>query len=768
MQTNKRLLFLFTLFVFFNQFVLFAQNTGRQNPIDTAKLLKANGISAPASKVEVEPAPVGSVNRQVVRNDYQSVAKPPTSEVFGASFFSNESLSFEPNLRIGIPPNYILGPDDELTINVSGYQEMNIKTPVQPEGSIFIQQVGTVSVNGLTIEDATVRIRDKMSQTAYPSLRAGASRLTITLSKIRSIHITAIGAAKSGNFTVSSLSSLFNSLYLCGGPGAINTYRNIELIRNNKIIQHIDIYQFLTRGDQRGNVSLREGDVINFPVYKKRVTIAGAVKRPGVFELKDGETLDDLLFFAGGYTNKAYKASIKVKQNTDTERKIKNILKLEISTYMPADGDEFEVEEILNIVENAVSINGAVYRPGEFELTPGLTISGLIKRSGGLRENAFTDRATLTRMHPDGTSENFTFNVANIMKGGADDMQLIKKDVINIAAINDFKSTYAVTIAGEVRKPGSFPYQENLSLRDLFFMAGGFTDAASPYHVEIGRRIINERINKDADSIAIVYDVNIEKALNIENNKFILKPFDVVTVRKNPGYTEQKSVNITGEVNYPGAYTIGSKKERISDLIKRAGGLTSLANPNGVFLIRNTAQTNDSQQQVAKTIQTSIKDTSVKVLEDITRTNFRIPIDINTAMNNPGSLQDYILEDHDEIQILKFDPLVKLSGEVLISTKTGFIEGKNIQYYLSQAGGTTDNARRSKIYVLYANGHIKRTKNGIFGIFRSYPRVEEGAEIVVPKKIEKKGTDATTVVSTLGTFISLISLVIITITTLKK
>ncbi|OCX54047.1 hypothetical protein BEL04_07165 [Mucilaginibacter sp. PPCGB 2223] len=749
---------------------MFAQAIGRQLPVDTSKLGKGNGntgIPNP-NKVDVEPTVIAPVNRTPVKNDYQTVAKLPTSEVFGASFFTNESLSFEPNLRIGIPPNYILGPDDELTINVSGYQEMNIKTPVQPEGSVFIPQVGAVNVNGLTIEDAIARIRDKMSQTAYPSLRVGSSKLSVTLSKIRSIHITAVGAAKSGNFTISSLSSLFNSLYLCGGPGAINTYRNIELIRNNKVIQHIDIYQFLTRGDQRGNVSLRENDVINFPVYKKRVTVNGAVKRPGIFELKDGETLDDLLFFAGGYTDKAYKASIKVKQNTDTERKIRTVFKQGISTYVPTDGDEFDVEEILNTVENAVSIKGAVYRPGEFELTPGLTISALIKHAGGLRENVFTDRATLTRTHPDGTMENFTFNVASVMKGGADDMQLIKRDVINIATINEFKSIYTVNITGEVRKPGSFPYQENLSLRDLFFLAGGFTDAASSYHVEIGRRIINERTNRDADSIATVYDVNIEKALNIENDKFILRPFDIVTVRKNPGYTEQRTVNVSGEVNYPGAYTIGSKKERVSDLIKRAGGLTALANPNGVFLIRSTPEVNDSQKQAAKLIQSSIKDTSVKVLEDITRTNFRIPIEVKTVLSNPGSLQDYILEDHDEIQVSKFDPLVKLSGEVLISTKTGFVEGKSIQYYLSQAGGTTDNARRSKIYVLYANGHIKRTKNGVFGIFRSYPKVEEGSEIVVPKKMEKKGVDVGSTVSTLGTLISLISLVVVTISTIKK
>lgn len=733
-----------------------------------ARLSKSSTQAITQSKVNVDPTVVSQSVRQTSKSDYQVYQKGPGSNVFGSSFFDTPSLSFEPNLRVATPVNYVLGPDDELVVNVSGYQETNIRTTVQPEGAIFIPQVGSISVTGLTIEDATTRIRDKMSQTAYPSIKNGLSKLIISLSKIRSINITIIGAAKPGNYLTSSLSTVFNSLYQCGGPGDINTYRDIELIRNNKVFQKIDIYQFLTKGDQKGNVQLKENDVINFPVYKKRVTISGQVKRPGVFELKEGETFENLLFFAGGYTEKAYKATIKVKQVTDTERKIKDISKQELLAYLPSNGDEFQVDAILERSENAVTIDGAVYRPGEFELTPGITIKTLINKAGGLVENVFKERATLTRVHPDGTKENITFNVAEVMNGGAGNIPLIKNDVISIAAADEFKSVYTVSIAGEVRKPGEYPFKENLSLKDMFFVAGGFTDAASSYHVEVSRRIVSERLDSKTDSIAKVFDLNIEKGLQIENNKFILLPYDKITVRKNPGYIEQKIVSIEGEVNFPGSYTIESKKEHISDLIKRAGGLTPMAYSKGIFLIRNTSADAAQQAQNVRIVQTSIKDSSSKVIEDVARINFRIPVNIEEVLKRPGSIEDYILEDKDEIQVLKTDPLVKLSGEVLSSTKTGYVEGRNLGYYLSQAGGTTDNARRSKIYVLYANGNIGRTNNGFFGIFRSYPKVEAGSEIIVPRKVDKKGLDVQATVGLTSAFVSLVSLIIVTISALKK
>jgi protein involved in polysaccharide export with SLBB domain len=731
--------------------------------------LKRDSLSkVESSKVTVEPTVIPTVTRGTQKDDYLTTPKPHTSGVFGSSFFDSPSLSFEPNLRIATPTNYILGPDDELAINVSGYQEINLKTTIGPEGTILIPQVGTIELSGLRIDDAIARIKNRMAQTAYPSLKNNLSRLTVSLGKIRSIHITAIGAYKPGNFTVSSLTTVYNALLACGGPGDINTYRNIELLRNNKIFTTIDLYQFLTRGDQKGNVVLKDGDVISFPVYKKHVSISGQVKRGGVFELKDNENLEDLLFFAGGYTDKAYKAQITVKQITDFERKIRTIYRADIPNFKPLDGDEFTVDTVLDRIENGVAIAGPLYRAGDYELTPGLTVGVLVQRAGGLMEGAFTDRATLTRKHPDGTLDNITFNLKDILNGRAADIPLVKYDVVNIATSAEFKTLYTIQIEGEVKKPGSYPYKANLSLKDIFFAAGGFTDAASSYRVEVSRRLTTERLNKDVDSIATVLVFNTDKDLTIENNRFILQPNDVINVRRNPAYIEQQKVSVQGEVYYPGIYVLESKSEHVSSILKRTGGLTALAYKKGIYLLRHTAQDNEEEQAIIQNIQKNIKDSTSKVIEDASKTNFRIPINLDKVLNQPGSIEDYQLLDGDQILVSRIDPLVKVSGQVLSATKTGFIKGKHLNYYLTQAGGTAERARKSKIYVLYADGHIKRVNNGFLGLFRSYPPIETGAQIIVPKKIDTVGMSPTEIIGLTTGIVSTLTLIVLTITSLRK
>lgn len=712
----------------------------------------------------------GLTPRQLAQNEYQVYKKTPTPDIFGSDLFNTPSLSFQPNLRIATPGNYVLGPDDELDITVSGYQETSLNLTVSPEGNISIPQVGNIKVLGISIDDAIAAIKSRMGQTAYPSLRNGTSRLTVTLGKIKSIRVTIIGAQKPGNFTVSSLTTVFNALYECGGPGDINTYRNIELIRNNRVYKRIDLYQFITKGDQDANVLLKENDVINFPVYKKHVSISGQVKRPGNFELKENETFNDLLVFAGGYTDAAFKASVKVRQITDTERRIKDVLKASMSVYIPSNGDSFQVDAVLDRVENAVSISGAVYRPGEFELTQGLTIGGLIRKAGGLTENVYTDRAILTRTNPEnGTKEDITFNVKNVMNGGSEDIALFKRDVITLATTNQFISSYNVQILGEVRNPGTLVYSKGMSLKDVFFLANGFTDAASSFHVEVSRRLTSERSNKSADTIAKVFDFTTTKDLAIENSKFLVQPFDVITVRRNPGYVEQQRVTITGEVNFPGSYTIESKKERVSNLLKRAGGLTAEAYSKGMFLIRPDVS-NIAQTTTIRNIQRSIRDTTNAVVEEIVRTNNRIAIDLEKVLKEPGSIEDYVLLDGDQVQVLKTDPLVKVNGEVQYATKTSFVEGQPLQYYLGQAGGVSQFAKRRKIFVIYANGDTRRTHNGFLGLFRSYPKIEEGSEIVVPKKVVHTGggislAEITTITTAI---ISLSSLIIVTITSLRR
>jgi len=712
--------------------------------------------------------PITFNKREVPVNDYKTFSNSTSSKVFGSELFSTPSLSFEPNLRIATPTNYIIGPDDELLINVSGYQEANLKLPIQPEGSISIPQVGMLNVAGLTMNEASSKIKARMAQTAYPTISAGRTQVSITLGKIRSIHITVVGATKPGNYTVSSLTTVFNALFICGGPGAIHTFREIELIRNNRVYKKIDLYKFLTRGEQSGNVLLQENDVINFPVYKNQVKIAGEVKRPGIFEILPVEKLDNILFFAGGYTEKAYKASIKVKQITDTERRIKDISKLDFANYSPSNGDEFTVDAILERIDNAVSISGGVYRPGEFELIPNLTLKGLIEKAGGLVEGVFKDRGILIRIKEDKTKETIPFNVGTVINGQTD-FNLVKGDQIQIATLNQFRQDYTVTIEGEVRKPGTYPFTEKLALKDLFFQAGGFTDAGSTYHLEVSRRIISERSEKPTDSIAKVFDINLEREISLMDDQFVLQANDIVTVRKNPGYIAQQRVSISGEINYPGTYTIQRKNEKISDLVKRAGGLTAYANMKGIFLIRNnttSATVKRDKAEKVTAIKEDLKDSSIDVVQDILNPTTKIAINYKEIEKNPLSNDNYILLEGDNIEIPVFDPLVKMSGEVLMPTQTNF-EGKLLRYYLGKSGGTTDNAKRSKIFVIYANGEVNQTNNGFFGILRSFPKIEAGTEIIVPNKAEKRKFNTGEAVGISTALVSLVSLVLITISALK-
>ncbi len=573
--------------------------------------------------------------------------KTSASTIFGSSFFNSPSLSFGPGLRTTPPANYTLGPGDELLINISGSQELNIRPIVQPGGTVLIPRVGTVNVAGLPVYAAATRIKTKLIQTAYPSLSSGASKLIVSPGKQRDIHITIIGASKPGIYPVSPLATVFNVLNLCGGPGDIYTYRNVELIRNTKRYAVIDLYKFLTSGDLSGNIPLKDSDIINFPVYKKRVSISGQVKTNGIFELNDGENFEKLLFFAGGYTSNAYKASVRVKQLSDNGSRIKDIPASELSAYLPTEGDEFTVDAIADH-ENSVSIGGAVNKSGKFEITPGLTIAAVLKRAGGLQNDAFTNRAILTRTYPDGRIQNVVFDLAKIMNDEHADIPLIKRDVIKIAAIND-NTDYKVQITGEVNNPGEFAYTEGLSLKNILNLAGGFTGVAPLYYIEVSRHIISNQ--SIIDSVATAFTVSTDKDIDIEKNKFILQPFDIVTVR-NPGYEAPQSVSISGEVVNPGIYTIQSKKEHISDLIKLAGGLTSFANSDSLYLVRQAGS--DNAQQSA-----AVKNTSA---------NSGILINLKKITVNPASVENYVLSGGDVVQILKMGSLAK-GNDVALSKK---------------------------------------------------------------------------------------------------
>ncbi len=725
-----------------------------------------------ATDSQADPAAAGNLRGQTT-NEYQSIEKaaPGKISVFGAQLFTTASLSFEPNLRIATPVDYILGPDDELLLNIYGVQEASFRLLVQPEGIVTIPQVGLIHVAGLPFEEASKQIKDKLARTVYRSMSTGATNMSITLGKIKSIHVTILGATKPGNYTVSSLTTLFNALYLAGGPdNNIGSYREIELIRSNKIYRTVDLYEFLTLGNAKDNVLLKEGDVINIPVYKNRVTITGQVKRPGTYEILEGENTEKLIFYAGGFNEQAYTASLKITRLTDKQRSVKDLSRTQFKTYFPGKGDEFLVSAILDKYENRIRINGAIYREGQYELTPGLTLGGLIKKADGVKPDAFLQRGLLTRTRDDQTIETIPFSVRSAINGDSD-IVLKKEDIINIASIFDLRDALSVTINGEVHKPGTFLYKKNYYLGDLLFEAGGFTSAASSYRVEIARRMQYEDGTTLSDSVAQILNISTDKELNMQGGQYPLQPFDIVTVRRNPGYFEQKQVKIGGEVMYPGTYTIQSKKEKVSDLLHRAGGFTSAAYAEGVYLTRRNSNTAEEQKEkIDKATAINLKGSDSVLAEKIVAPVSKIPVNVKAILANPNAPEDITLSEGDEITVPRIDELVKVTGEVYSPTAIKFLQGQGLKYYIGRAGGFNDYARPSKTYVIYANGQVAKTRNALFGIIRTYPKIKTGTEIFIPKivKTERKRLSTGEVVGLTSVLVSIAGVTISLINSLKK
>lgn len=667
------------------------------------------------------------------------------SKIFGKELFSNAATTFEPNLRLATPLNYVIGTADQLLIDIYGYSEVSYQLTVSPEGTINIPYAGLVQVGGLTVEAATSRIRNKLSP-IYSGLQTGNTKLSVAIGNIRSIKVILTGeVTKPGTYTLPSLATVFNALYSSGGPTDNGSFRNIEIIRNGRKVGTLDVYDFLLRGDLKNNIRLQDQDIIRVPTYQKRVEIVGEVKRPAVFEMKNGEDLKDLLNFAGGFTERAYQARIKVLKNTATERKIADIVADAFATYLPESGDKYFVNEILDRFENRVSIVGAVFRPGEYELTSGLTLKQLVEKAEGLKEDAFINRAYITRLLPNNQTELLSFDLGKVMSGKAADITLRREDVINISSIFELREEYAVSIDGEIRRPGSFPYAENMSLEDLIIQAGGFKESASPQRVEISRRVVNngEAAASASAKTAEVFQVEVNRNLSLVAAKFILKPFDIITVRSLPGYEVQKQVRVEGEVLYPGIYSITRKDERISDLITRAGGLTELAYAEGASLKREgrmdtqlDKEKEDQKLLQFKKVQKEAKDSTAVELENkVARNNF-VGINLETILDKPGRRDDLFLEEGDIISIPKELQTVKVSGEVLSPNTVIYTKSRGFKQYVNNAGGFSQNALRKGSYIIYANGSVRSTKRFLF--FNNYPLVKTGAEIFVPKQEEKR------------------------------
>jgi protein involved in polysaccharide export with SLBB domain len=695
--------------------------------------------------------------------------------IYGSELFANEN-GFGENQNIATPLNYEVGTNDVLKLVVYGVQEYSSDLDVSKEGTVLIDNVGRVKVAGLTIEAATTRIKQQMANTAYPSLRSGESKLALTVGDTRTIQVTIIGAQRSGNYNVSSLSTILNALTEAGGPNEIGSYRNIELIRNNKLFKKIDLYAFMQNGDQSQNMGLKDRDVIRVPAYKGRVEIKGQVKRPGIFEINGtAENFNQFLQYAGGFDDTAYTAWVKVIQKNDKEKSVKDLSTKEFASYQPQGGDIIQVSKILDRFQNRVKLSGAVFRPDVYELTEGMRISDLIQKADGLKEDAYIGRAQLIRLKPNLLKELVSINLGKaLQKGSEENIYLQREDELYINSIVDLRDSLTVDLLGEVRSEGRFNYVDSMTVKDLILMAGGFKYEASK-QIEVARLIQNEGGTVTNNKVATILStvVNGDLSFNPGQENFVLQPMDVVTITKKVGYTNPEVVSITGQVNNVGKYTLSSRVERVSDIVKRAGGLIGQAYGEGAFIKRSrfnidTLRSDESktsveqayikkfkaQQNAAKTeVKTSLmeedglvdtqkqnkknlKDTLDILYKELENDYYQIAIDINLIMDKPGSELDLVLRDKDEIVIPKTDNRVKISGGVLRPTNIVYRDGLSIGDCISAAGGISEYARRGRAYVIYANGKSKRTVH--FGVFRINPTIKPGSELVLPETDVKK------------------------------
>ena len=627
------------------------------------------------------------------------IVKP---QVFGMSMFAAGGLSFEPDLRIATPKNYQLGPDDELNIDIFGNALDNYKVKVNTEGTIRILNLSPIYVNGLSIEAASERIVGRLRQ-LYQGINMPGSGVSaqITLGNIRSIKVTITGeVTKPGSYTISSLATVFNALYAAGGPSENGSFRNIRVIRDNKIVKILDLYDFLLRADQKDNIRLQDQDVIRIAEYETRVEVSGEVKRPMIFEVEKTENLKDLLRFAGGFTDKAYTYTIGLKRNTARELRLINISQDEVATFMPQRGDKYTVGKILERFENRVTIKGSVFREGDFAIENGMsTVKELIKKAEGLKEDAFTNRATISRQKEDNDVMVIAFDLGKLMRGEIADIPLKREDVIMIRNIKSLREKRVISIEGEVNKAGKFDFVEGLTIADVIVLANGFTDGASNAKIELSRRVKDDTLGLGHEQNVRIESFEIDKNLKIrtEDARVVLQPFDKIYVHKSPRYENQKSVYIGGEVRYPGAYTIKDRTQRITDLVELAGGLKDGAFPKGATFSRDST---------------------------------KIALDLSTILKVPSVTENILLLDGDHLFVPRELQTVKLSGELLNPTSVAYRPNQGLRAYIAQAGGLTDKASKRRIFVRYANGFSDQTRK--FWFFTFYPKVEQGSEIIVP------------------------------------
>lgn len=684
--------------------------------------------------------------------------------IFGADLFRDQSISFEPSMNIPTPIDYILGAGDEIVINIWGAAEANYQLTIGPEGVIRIPNLGPIQLDGLSMQDARDRILNRL-QDIYSGLRPNQPEnantfAEVSIGNIRSIKVTIMGEVmQPGTYTVSSLSTVFNALYAAGGPTDSGTFRNIQIIRGSEIAATLDIYDFLVYGDQSDNIRLRDQDIIKIDPYINRVRLKGEVKRPGIFEMKEGETLSDLIEFTSGFTENAYTKRLVLRRSTDIQQSISDVKWPEGGDLVMRGGDELRVGQLLPRFANRVEIEGAVMREGEFELDEGMMLTDLIEKAEGLRDDAYRERGIIFRTQDDLTMESIAFSVDDILDGSASDIALKRDDIVQISSLFDLREEYTIRVSGAVNEAGEFDYAEGLTISDAIYLADGFTESAAPYKVEVARRMTGlDRFTK-GDQLAERFEFDVNENLEFVNGQedFELKPFDQVFIRRQPNYREQQTVEVSGEVNFPGSYVLDNRNARISDLVEWSGGLSEFAYPQGASLTRRIDQEEDAMQDL---------EISEELFEVEDRGSSRVGIRLVEIMQNPGGPQDLRLEAGDVLEIPQELQTIRVEGEVLFPVSIRYDEGMSVKDAINRAGGFTDRALEKRTYVVYANGEVDRSKRFLF--FRNDPTLEPGATVVIPREEETEPMSPQERIAIYSTLVSMAAIVTNTIFQIRR
>ena len=684
---------------------------------------------------------------------YDDELKKDKRKIFGHDVFNNKNLTFESSMNLATPQNYRLGPGDVVNVDIWGASQESVSETISPDGTITIEGIGVIQLGGLSVSQAKARLKRELGP------RYQGSKIDLTVGQTRTITISVIGEVKvPGTYTMSAFATVYNALYMAGGPNEIGTLRNVKVYRNGKLLSNVDVYDFLLNGKLTGDVRLQDNDVVTVAPYEALVNITGKVKRPMFYEMKKTESAATLLRYAGGFKGDAYTKAIRINRKAGAGYSVFSVGEFDMNSFKLMDEDSVSVDSTIVRYQNMVEIKGAIFRPGMYHLGGDIsTVKGLVEAAAGLTEGAIGQHAVMHRMKTDRTLEVQSLDIVGILEGTTPDVPLRNEDVIYIASREENEDLRTVSINGEVHYPGTYRYAANETVEDLIIQAGGTTEAASLVKVDVARRITNPNATEADDQIAQTFSFKLTPNFEIQGQPdFTLQPFDEVYVRRSPNYTEQQNVTIEGEVQFQGTYALSNKGQRLSDVIKQAGGLTKRAYPEGTKLLRlMTPEERDMMETVLRTAQRNSGKDSIDIRKLLTNATYPVGIELDKAMVSPNSDDDPILRDGDRIVVPRYTNTVSINGEVLYPNTVQFREGENADYYIDLAGGTTSTAKKSQTIIIYMNGMVAKADR------KHKPK--PGCQIVVPTKRQRQGfglqqwLSLGTTAASLGTMIATIA-----------